>query len=509
MAEKLIETISNPRQLFSDTLAVDSAEKEEVAAPTDLTDSVNSPIMRSASGSTLASTNTNDNLREKSKRQGRVYRLRPTVKQYAWGIRGADSRVARFALESGTIESIDLSAPYAELWIGTHPSGPSKLDDGTALALVVESADGQLPWLLKVLSAGKALSIQAHPDKTTAAQLHLSNPEQYKDSNHKPEMAIALTPFEAMCGFRRLSEIAVNLRRHREFANCIDVQAQLQVFTASPVDEKEQREALMALFQSFMSCDPEVSKVQLAALIKKLRSEQSKSMRASGAKHINPPNNDVSGVYSESPWERKAARAVLRLAEQFPGDAGAMAPLFLNYLLIAPGESFFMAANEPHAYVAGEILECMACSDNVVRAGLTPKHKDVQNLVDMLTYTMGGPDIEFGILEHQVPGTHTLRYTPPVPEFEVLITTVEPGYSYTMEPIQVPSVLLCVEGMGSTKSAPGPDGEEPLRAHEYDLKPGISLFLTPSSISLVLSCHESFNGPLRVARARQNLHFTL
>ena len=57
----------------------------------------------------------------------------------------------------------------------------------------------------------------------------------------------------------------------------------------------------------------------------------------------------------------------MRLAQQFPGDPGAMAPLFLNYLLIAPGESFFMAANEPHAYVAGEIIECMACSDNVVR----------------------------------------------------------------------------------------------------------------------------------------------
>ena len=64
--------------------------------------------------------------------------------------------------------------------------------------------------------------------------------------------------------------------------------------------------------------------------------------------------------------ERKCARAILRLAQQFPGDPGAMAPLFLNYLLIAPGESFFMAANEPHAYVAGEIIECMACSDNVV-----------------------------------------------------------------------------------------------------------------------------------------------
>ncbi len=59
----------------------------------------------------------------------------------------------------------------------------------------------------------------------------------------------------------------------------------------------------------------------------------------------------------------------MRLSQQFPGDPGAMAPLFLNYLLIAPGESFYMAANEPHAYVAGEIIECMACSDNVVSLG--------------------------------------------------------------------------------------------------------------------------------------------
>ena len=468
------------------------------------------PILRNSNGHAHTPGGMPD-LREKAKRQGRVYRLRPAVKQYAWGIRGADSRVSRYALESGTIQQIDLSAPYAELWLGTHPSGPSKLDDGTDLSMVVDSPAGQLPWLFKVLSAGKALSIQAHPDKQRAAVLHRENPTQYKDANHKPEMAIALTPFEAMCGFRRLSEIAINLRRHREFAACIDIEAQLKVFTASPMAPDEQRGALMAVFESFMNCEPEKSKAELAKLVDRLRSEQSKSMHASGASHINPPPNDASGSQTtvESPWERKAARAILRLAEQFPGDAGAMAPLFLNYLLIAPGESFFMAANEPHAYVAGEILECMACSDNVVRAGLTPKHKDVQNLVDMLTYTMGGPAIEFGILDHQTDGTHTLRYTPPVPEFEVLVTTVEPGHEYVLDPVDVPSILICVEGIGSTRSAPGPDGDDPLRAHQYELKPGQALYITAGTISLVLSCDAKYKGPLRVARARQNLHFDI
>ena len=136
-------------------------------------------------------------VQEPKARQGRVYRLQPAVKQYAWGIRGGDSRVARYGLETGALKVIDQSAPYAEIWLGTHPSGPSLLDDGTELSKVVKG--GNLPWLLKVLSAGKALSIQAHPDKSLAEKLHKDKPDLYKDSNHKPEMAIALTPFEAMC----------------------------------------------------------------------------------------------------------------------------------------------------------------------------------------------------------------------------------------------------------------------------------------------------------------------
>eukprot|EP00629_Pelagomonadales_sp_RCC1024_P002932 CAMPEP_0119261320 /NCGR_PEP_ID=MMETSP1329-20130426/1431_1 /TAXON_ID=114041 /ORGANISM="Genus nov. species nov., Strain RCC1024" /LENGTH=488 /DNA_ID=CAMNT_0007260871 /DNA_START=156 /DNA_END=1619 /DNA_ORIENTATION=- len=443
-----------------------------------------------------------------AKRQGRVYRLQPAVKQYAWGIRGGDSRVARYGVEAGSIKAIDQSAPYAELWLGTHPSGPTLLDDGTELSKVVQLPGGQLPWLLKVLSAGKALSIQAHPDKKLAEKLHATKPEIYKDSNHKPEMAIALTPFEAMCGFRRLPEIAVHLRKHPEFAACISQEAQLAVFMAAASDSKGQRAALHKVFESFMACDPATSSEQLRVLVARLRRQQLSAFRPSGAEHINPPTPESPAQTEdahESAWERKAARAILRLEEQFPGDVGAMAPLFLNYLLIAPGESFFMAANEPHAYVAGEILECMACSDNVVRAGLTPKMKDVDNLVQMLSYAMGGPDIEFGRLVHQGAGTRTLCYTPPVPEFEVLVTTVEPGAAFDIQPCAVPSILICIEGIGVTCSAPGPDGREPQRKHQYDLCPGKSLYITAGTIALTLSTTSESSGPLKVARARENL----
>ena len=147
----------------------------------------------------------------------------------------------------------------------------------------------------------------------------------------------------------------------------------------------------------------------------------------------------------------------------------------------------------------------MACSDNVVRAGLTPKHKDVENLVEMLSYTMGGPDIEFGRLVHVGEGTRTLCYTPPVPEFEVLITTVEPGASYEIAPCEVPSILICIEGIGHTVSAPGPDGVEPQRKHQYELCPGKALYVTAGTIALNLATSDGCKGPLKVARARSNL----
>ena len=120
--------------------------------------------------------------------------IQPVVKDYAWGIRGYDSRVGRYALACGTISEIDPDVPYAELWIGTHPKGEATIASSGASLKQAVGAD--LPFLFKILSAGKALSIQAHPDKGIARQLHARDPKNYGDDNHKPEMAIALTPFE-------------------------------------------------------------------------------------------------------------------------------------------------------------------------------------------------------------------------------------------------------------------------------------------------------------------------
>jgi len=399
-----------------------------------------------------------------------VIGLIPVYQDYAWGIRGMDSRVARYALESKVLEEVDPDTPYAELWIGTHPKGPSKVKTGELLQDVIGE---ELPFLFKVLSAGKALSIQAHPDKENAERLNQENPSKYGDSNHKPEMAIALTPFEAMCGFRRVEEISLLVKKHPEFAVCISQEAKLAVFLAS--DIQSQKEAMQLMFSSFMNCDPEISSEQLNLLLLRLQAEQSKF-------HLHP--------HDEPAWERKCSRAVLRLAQQFPGDPGAMAPFFLNYLLIAPGESFFMAANEPHAYVAGEIIECMACSDNVVRAGLTPKFKDVDNLVNMLTYSMGGPTIDAGAYSADNPDV--IRYTPPCPEFEVMILTVEPGKQSTYKNPGVPVIMIILEGSGDL------DGKS--------CRPGRSYYWPANADDLQFTVESSKRGAMKVAMAHKNLH---
>ena len=124
--------------------------------------------------------------------------------------------------------------------------------------------------MFKVLSAGKALSIQAHPDKENAERLHKENPKAYADDNHKPEMAIALTPFEAMCGFRRLEEISLLIKKHPEFAACISQEAKLAVFLAS--DTQSQKDAMQLLFSSFMNCDEETSHEQLNLLLQTIKS---------------------------------------------------------------------------------------------------------------------------------------------------------------------------------------------------------------------------------------------
>ena len=161
-----------------------------------------------------------------------MYKLDCGVQKYSWGKKGNDSKVATYKHTQDDQFKIDAGQAYAELWMGTHSNCPSRIQKNTGeLMLLSEyiklngdqtlgaaankhfyesnNTNGDLPFLFKVLSINKALSIQAHPNKKLAAELHKKDPKNYPDANHKPEMLIAISEeFEAMCGFRLASEIA-------------------------------------------------------------------------------------------------------------------------------------------------------------------------------------------------------------------------------------------------------------------------------------------------------------
>lgn len=143
--------------------------------------------------------------------------------------------------------------------------------------------------------------------------------------------------------------------------------------------------------------------------------------------------------------ERKAGNEgdglFLRLCEHYPGDVGCFCAYLLNHVHAKPGEAFFMAANEPHAYLLGQCVEIMACSDNVVRAGLTPKFKDVDTLVNMLTYRAGNPD-----MVKARPDADGLLYRPGPEEFQLVRYVLSPQSSVELPPHAGHGIIFVVEG---------------------------------------------------------------
>ncbi|KAH9950708.1 mannos-6-phosphate isomerase [Amylocystis lapponica] len=393
-----------------------------------------------------------------------VFKIIPTTQKYDWGKIGLSSKVAQYAAASQIPGfTLDERAPYAELWMGTHPSGPSRLfADGTLAghlaahpeligARVVErfraagAAAGNLPFLFKVLAIGKALSIQTHPDKRMAEALHRARPDVYKDANHKPEMALALTPFTALCGFRPLPQIAAYLAATPEFA-ALSPPAVVAAFAAAAASSDPTgpaaKAALRDLFAAVMTAEDAVFKAQLEQLVRRYE--------AGGA----------------AAAEAGVAALVLQLHGQFPADIGVFCAFMLNHVSMAPGDAIFLAAGEPHAYVSGDIIECMATSDNVIRAGLTPKLRDIPNLVAGLTYGAGAP------ARHLVPpapfrgAPHTTLYDPPIPEFAVLRTALAAGARETHPPLGGPSIAIVTEGAGALAWG---DGEARVDVAEGDV----------------------------------------
>uniref|UniRef100_S4RGG1 Mannose-6-phosphate isomerase n=1 Tax=Petromyzon marinus TaxID=7757 RepID=S4RGG1_PETMA len=342
-----------------------------------------------------------------------VFPLRCAVQRYAWGKLGLASEVAQLVAASDTAQRVEPEQPYAELWMGTHPKGDAQIRDDRvqpptlsqwiaahpdSLGSKVRDRFGdQLPFLFKVLSVNMALSIQAHPNKSHAEELHAKFPQHYPDANHKPEMAIALTPFEGLCGFRPTQEILDFLHNVPELRAVVGEGAAAELH-GGVGDDAKVAAALKRCFAAVMTCDKRLFAEQLGGLVARV-------------------SKDVAEGKDTSP---SLGPLLLRLHSQFPADVGCFVIYFLNHITLQPGEAMFLGANEPHAYLSGDCIECMACSDNTVRAGLTPKFIDVDTLCAMLHYAPAPAASKLFPARPDPSDRAALVYDPPVPDFTVI-----------------------------------------------------------------------------------------
>jgi mannose-6-phosphate isomerase len=336
-----------------------------------------------------------------------LLRLQNPIRGYAWGSHDYIAKVQG--------RPVPTAEPEAELWVGAHPDSPSTVDS-QPLDKLIESAPEQylgaeavtrfgvrLPFLTKILAAQRPLSMQAHPDAAQAAagfaheERTGAAERNYVDPYHKPEMVVALEEFEALCGFRSPSESAVVL-------------AGLGVRALEPVT---------------------------AAL-------RSGSLRDAVEKlYALPDPAAVAGAVAT------AHPLAGRLASFHPHDIGVVLALLLNHKVLRPGEAVWMPARTLHAYIRGAGVEAMAASDNVLRGGLTPKHKDVAELLRVLRFEPSPmPEL---MPETVVPGVIT--WPVPVPDFRFFRVTVS-GAPIAFDP-SGPRTALCVTGSATVADAGG------------------------------------------------------
>lgn len=366
--------------------------------------------------------------------QPRPYRIHNQIQHYAWGTRGASALIPQLL---GIPPDPD--TPYAELWMGAHPKAPSlvELPDASRISLDTWIANhpeetlgasvarqfGKLPFLFKVLTAEEALSIQAHPNKAQARVLHDCDPEHYPDDNHKPEIAVALDRLSALVGFRPLPELTEVLRQYPPLADFAGPQAVDAVLIAQTPTPAEAQALVHALFSAIVQRSIDEPKA-LEATIQRLVA------RFATRKYV---------------IEREIR--FLRLYEHYGSrDVGLLASLLLNLVDLAPGEAIFTGAGVPHAYLEGNILECMANSDNVIRVGLTPKFKDAEALLEIVVTTPGTPDILDGNPTILPGGAVQAIYTSPAPEFQLQRWQLGAGVTHVVDKGAIPAILLVLKG---------------------------------------------------------------
>lgn len=395
--------------------------------------------------------------------------LQGRARDYSWGSHTAIPRLFGYGAADG---------PVAELWMGAHTSAPSFISDHPLTRVYEPQADAddehatliehiesdpvaalgadvvarhgaQLPFLLKIIAPDKPLSLQVHPSIEQAREgferedasgiARDCSTRCYPDTNHKPEMAYALTKFEALVGFRSPRRILgvlegldteVTKRLHERISAAPNADGVRDAFTCLLDGEHVPTEA-------------EVEDV----------------VRACASRDA-----------EDSPSPRADA-IVARLAKHFPGDPGVVASLLLNPVTLQTGEALFTPAGTVHAYLSGTAVEIMASSDNVLRAGLTPKHMDIPELLRVIE-TVAAPPIR--IAPEKVSSVQSTFYVP-VDDFEMSTIELRDASTSVMLRGTGPRILLCIRGAADV-SVNGAEGSRQTTI----LNTGQALFLDAS-----------------------------
>lgn len=371
-----------------------------------------------------------------------MYKLNNVLRPYPWGSKTAIAELLGRTPSGG---------PEAELWIGAHQGAPSTIEgtDETLTELISRNPEqtlgvtsrvafgDRLPFLLKVLAAERALSLQVHPTLAQAASgFQAENAagipqdaenRNYKDDNHKPEMIFALTPFDALCGFRSAAD---SLTIFRHLADCASLAAiEFPAVLQEVISRLQNTDSSAALRQAFELLINGGESVAGAV-------EWVVALLESGA--------------PLEPFQREFT-TVVNLNDQFPGDPGVLISLLLHRVQLLPGECLSMPAGNVHAYLDGLGIEVMASSDNVLRGGLTTKFIDIPELLRTVDFR----ELPAPSVTASTTALGQELYVPGFNEFQLQRIIVQPGG----EPVPLaqngPLLVLVISGAALLDSPRG------------------------------------------------------
>jgi mannose-6-phosphate isomerase len=378
-----------------------------------------------------------------------LFRLEAPIRNYAWG-----SHESLALIRGATSPTL---APEAELWIGAHDADPAIVpNQGPLNELIANDPDRflgllsprkfglHLPFLLKVLAVARPLSLQVHPTLAQARAGFLEENEAgiangdrtFVDDNHKPELVVAVSNFDALVGFREITEVT-------SFVELLIANGghHLASRILNPLENAPDAHGLRCVLKSLVGQPDDISFVEETA-------------------------QAAAQVAQEDGKFAASARWLVEISRLFPARPDVVATLLLNLVQLNPGDAIYVAPGQVHCYLGGLAMEIMASSDNVVRGGLTPKHVDVPSFLAMVDWAPGVISRIPGVIDGAV-----TTWAPPMDDFVLSRISLAASGVLQMVEVAAPTVLFAISHAATISR-----GSEAI-----ELKQGESLFVVPGS----------------------------